>query len=107
LYKAFQTSHFKKCFSDLVARDAQLKSQLENRMREMTESKISDFKPLKAKALRGWFSTRVGVYRILYAYCEDCKRCGFVSFNKCMNCKLDDGVLIFFDVKHRSKVYEM
>ncbi len=58
--------------------------------------------------LKGKWKMRVNDYRLIYAYCQDCKKYKHQSLNSCYGCGTKgDDALIFFDVIHRSNDYEL
>lgn len=57
--------------------------------------------------LKGKWKMRVGNYRMVYAYCEDCIAKGYDRLNQCYDCdSKNDNSIVFFDVFHRSKGYD-
>jgi len=57
--------------------------------------------------LKGKWKMKVGDYRLLFAYCEDCRAKGYERFNQCYECKSkNNDAIIYFDVIHRSNGYD-
>jgi len=106
LYDAYFTDDFDKHFKKLTKKDGQLKNRLKTRIEEMKLEK--PINPLEYTAdLKGMWKMIVGDYRMLYAYCEDCRAKGYERFNQCFQCKeKDDSAIVYFDVIHRSEGYD-
>ncbi len=107
MFTAFFSDDFQKHLEKLTKRDGALKKRLLQRIQEMTTEKpasqigyIGD--------LKGKWKMRVGDYRLIYAYCEDCRKYKHEILNECYRCfEKDDTNLVFFDVIHRSNDYEL
>jgi mRNA-degrading endonuclease RelE of RelBE toxin-antitoxin system len=106
LYVPFFTDAFDKHFKKLVKKDNQLKQQILAKIEEM--KKEPSPQPIKyLYDLKGKWKMRIGHYRLLYAYCKDCRKEGFERLNHCVDCnsKNDDSI-VYFDVIHRGNGYD-
>lgn len=57
--------------------------------------------------LKGKWKMKVGDYRLLYAYCRDCKVKHYEEFNQCFNCKSkNNNSVVYFDVIYRGAGYD-
>jgi mRNA-degrading endonuclease RelE of RelBE toxin-antitoxin system len=106
LYNAFFSDDFADHFRKLTKKDGVLKERLQSKIEEMKIEKPRN--PIEYIAdLKGKWKMRVGDYRMLYAYCEDCKQKRYERFNQCFDCDTkNDSPIVFFDVLHRSKAYD-
>jgi mRNA-degrading endonuclease RelE of RelBE toxin-antitoxin system len=107
LFTPFFGDDFKKHLDKLTKKDGNLKKRLLERINEMSAEK-----PLSQIGyigeLKGKWKMRVGDYRLIYAYCDDCKKHKHQFLNSCYGCGAkEDNALIFFDVIHRSNDYEL
>lgn len=107
MFTAFFTDAFKKHLEKLTKKDALLKSRLLEQVNELTtEHPFSQIGYVGD--LQGKWKMRVNDYRLIYAYCMDCKKYNYHNLNNCYQCNLkDDNSIIFFDVIHRSNDYEL
>ena len=106
MYDAFFSDDFVDHFKKLTKKDETLKERLQSRIEEMKTEKPRN--PIEYVAdLKGKWKMRVGDYRMIYAYCEDCKQKRHERLNQCLDCSAkNDNVIVFFDVLHRSKAYD-
>ena len=106
MYDAYFSDDFADHFRKLTKKDGNLKERLQSKIEEMKTEKPRN--PLEFVAdLKGKWKIRVGDYRILYAYCEDCQQKGYERLNQCLDCGAkSDNSVVFFDVFHRSKGYD-
>jgi mRNA-degrading endonuclease RelE of RelBE toxin-antitoxin system len=107
LFIPFFGDDFKKHLDKLTKKDGTLKNRLLERIGEMSkeqpQSQIGYVGELKGK-----WKMRVGDYRLIYAYCQDCKKHKHQNHNMCYGCSTKaDNALIFFDVIHRSNDYDL
>ncbi|MCL1970219.1 MAG: hypothetical protein FWF66_01990 [Candidatus Bathyarchaeota archaeon] len=96
MFKAFLTDKFAEQIERLTKKDAALKKRLYDQITEMEKEQQYSQVSLKG-VLRGKWKMRVGDYRILYAYCQDCKLHKNQSFNGCSGCgtKGDNALRVF------------
>jgi mRNA-degrading endonuclease RelE of RelBE toxin-antitoxin system len=107
LFTVFFSDDFKKHFEKLTKKDVSLKNRLRECIDEMAVKKPYSQIGYSGD-LNGKWKMRVGDYRLIYVYCEDCRRCCHQVFNDCYRCCDRSGdVLIFFDVIHRSNDYKL
>jgi mRNA-degrading endonuclease RelE of RelBE toxin-antitoxin system len=105
VFISFFSDKFREPLKKLTKKDEHLKKRLLDQIMEMEKeppfsqvSLIGDF--------TGKWKMRVGDYRLLYAYCQDCKKHKHQSYNNCLDCNTKkDNTLIFFEVFHRSNDY--
>ena len=57
--------------------------------------------------LSGKRSHREGNYRVIFAYCKECRELGDFKYNKCKNCEIyPDHNLFFFNFDNRGHSYK-
>lgn len=106
MFVQFRSELFVKNFNKLTKKDTLLKKRLEALITEMVQSHPSDHCCLVGE-YKGKWRTRLGDYRIVYAYCKECRANSFVRHNLCYDCgNRDDDALMLFDVVLRSKAYK-
>jgi len=107
LFTSVVSDHFKKHFDKLTKKDNMLKKRLTDKIKEMCIAKPEGQTELVG-ILKGKYRIRVGDYRLIYAYCEDCKKHNYQIYNKCYECSTkSDDTLVLFDVIHRSNDYDL
>ncbi len=106
MYDAYFSDDFEKHFRKLTKRDGNLRNRLLSKIEEMkTEPPIRSIEYIGD--LKGKWKMRVGDYRLLYAYCEDCKAKHYEKFNQCLDCETkDNDSIVYFDVIHREDGYD-
>jgi len=105
LFDVFITEKFEEQFKKLTKKDATLKKRLSEKIAEMKKEKPSSQVGIVAD-FRGKCKMRMERYRLLYAYCQDCREYKHQAYNKCVGCETkDNNALVFFEVFHRSKDY--
>ncbi len=106
MYDAYFSDDFRKHFQKLTKKDNQLRNRLKSRIEEMKTEKPRNPKEYIAD-LKGKWKMKVGDYRMLYAYCEDCRVKNYERFNQCLDCEAkEDNAVVYFDVIHRSQGYD-
>lgn len=106
MYDAYFSDDFNEHFKKLTKKDAALRERLKEKIEEMKLEKPRNSIEYIAD-LKGKWKMRVGDYRMLYAYCEDCKLKRYERLNQCHDCQAkDNNAIVFFDVFHRSKGYD-
>jgi addiction module RelE/StbE family toxin len=107
LFTPFFVDGFKKQLDKLTKKDTQLRARLIERINEMSSEQPHSQIALVGD-LQGKWKMRVGDYRLIYAYCEDCQTLEYEKLNNCLECdSKGDDALIFFDVIHRSNDYDL
>jgi mRNA-degrading endonuclease RelE of RelBE toxin-antitoxin system len=106
LYVPYFTDDFDKHFKKLTKKDNSLRhrilAKIDEMKKELPRNPIEYIGDLKGK-----WKMRVGDYRLLYAYCKDCRAKGYERLNECLECKSkDDTSIVYFDVIHRSDGYD-
>ena len=101
----FFTSHFGRNGKKLTKKNPELKKRIEEAIGEVCSASE------KSKLLKGEFegkrSYSFGNYRIVFAICRECRKRGFVRFNRCSDCgEKPDNSIVFFDIEHRKRVYK-
>lgn len=107
MYVPFFSEDFKKHLEKLTKRDNILENRITNQIEDMKTDPFRNSIELTHE-LKGKRRVKVGDYRLVYAVCEECRKKGYENFNGCYDCESKPvNSIIFFDVFHRSKGYDL
>jgi mRNA-degrading endonuclease RelE of RelBE toxin-antitoxin system len=106
LYVPHFTEYFDKHFRKLTKKDNNLRQKILAEIDEM--KKEPPRHPIEyLYDLKGKWKMKLGDYRLLYAYCKDCRTKSYERLNRCVGCdSKDDNAIVYFDVIHRSDGYD-